>query len=207
MKAIILLSTLMLAMSCASQQPLQVPADQAVGLSYEQGQALAQAMRSKGGLLYGPHYFYGLTSPTGWVLDNSAGVEQGLDAVFYQEGESWASATTIMYPQVWQKEGKQLSEIVAEDIERYRASFPSLQVSDAPAIEREKGQEAAVKHFAGGARNQFEAIAYLDEPQVVIMVVYQAPTREAFEKAYPSFAELVRSLVYLGESAPAGLGR
>ena len=203
MKHILLLPIVLLLAACATQQPPEFPANQAVGLSDQQGGALEQAMKNKGALLYGQNYFYNLSTPTGWVLDNSAGVGQGLDAVFYEKGGNWATATTVMYPQVWQKEGKQLSAIVADDIAQYKAHFPTLAITDEPPIKTKNGQKAELKYFSGGARNQFEAIAYFDEPRVVVMVVFQAPTQEAFKKAYPAFVELVRSYIYLGDSPPA----
>jgi hypothetical protein len=206
MKTVLLAIGMVFAIACASEKPPTFPADQAVGLTDEQGSAMVEAMKGKGGLLYGQNYFYNLNTPDGWVLDNSAGVSQGLDAVFYEKGGSWAESTTIMYPQVWQKEGKSLQAILDDDIAKYKESFPSLQVTDLPDIMTKKGQRAVVKHFEGGARNQYEAIAYFDEPKVIIMVVFQAVKKDQYEKWFPAFRGLVESYVYFGEKSPFGQG-
>jgi len=38
------------------------------------------------GLIYGKGHAFMVKAPTGWTLDNSAGVSHGLHAVFYPEG-------------------------------------------------------------------------------------------------------------------------
>src|SRR5260370_9263319 len=51
----------------------------------------------RGGIVYGPKAAFNIAAPEGWVLDNQAGVEQGLPCVLYPKGSSWADAKTIMY--------------------------------------------------------------------------------------------------------------
>jgi len=46
----------------------------------------------RGGIVYGPKAAFNISAPEGWVLDNQAGVEQGLPCVLYPKGESWADA-------------------------------------------------------------------------------------------------------------------
>src|SRR3979411_2502857 len=53
-----------------------------------------------GGIVYGPKAAFNISAPEGWVLDNSAGAEQGLPCVLYPKGSSWADAKTIMYAKI-----------------------------------------------------------------------------------------------------------
>ena len=48
------------------------------------------------GVIYGENHSFKLIAPSGWVLDNKSGVSQGIHAVFYKKGESWANAETVM---------------------------------------------------------------------------------------------------------------
>jgi len=41
-----------------------------------------------GGIVYGPKAAFKIAAPEGWVLDNEAGVEQGLPCVLYPKGSS-----------------------------------------------------------------------------------------------------------------------
>lgn len=196
----------MLLASCASRQPLEFPEDQGIGLNDEQGKSLIESIeKGKWGILYGENYFFSLNAPEGWVLDNQSGVADGLDAVFYQEGGGWGTSTTVMYPQIWQKEGNEAAKIIEEDIANYKVHFPDVSVMEMPPIITKQGKKALIKHFTGGARNQFETIAYFDEPKVVVMVVLQTKDKDGFDKAYPAFKALVDSYNYLGEKAPESL--
>jgi hypothetical protein len=202
-KITLILFLLLLFPSCVTQKPPTFSGSQAVGLTGQQGEDLVTALKKPGyGLLYGKNYFFTLNAPTGWVIDNSAGKKIGLDAVFYLKGSSWENSKTVMYPQIWQKEGKNLDELVAEDIATYKSDFPNLIVTEMPEVTLKQNKKVTVKQFTGGARNGYEAIAYFDEPKVVIMIVLQADDKDNFEKAYPSFFDLVGSYSYLGESSP-----
>src|SRR5712691_5750059 len=55
---------------------------------------------NRGGIVYGPKAAFNIAAPEGWVLDNQAGVEQGLPCVLYPRGESWAIARTVMYAKI-----------------------------------------------------------------------------------------------------------
>jgi hypothetical protein len=202
---ILFLGIILIFTACASQKVLEFPADQGVGLTEEQGKALGEAMKGHWGILYGENYFFSLNAPEGWVLDNNSAVDQGLDAVFYKEGGGWGTSTTVMYPQIWQKEGKETLKIIEEDIGHYKAQFPDVSVTEMPPVTIKQNKKALLKHFTGGARNQFEAIAYFDEPKVVVMVVLQAKNKEDFDKAYPAFNFLLNSYNYMGEKAPESL--
>src|SRR5205807_3398166 len=54
----------------------------------------------RGGIVYGPKAAFNISAPEGWVLDNQAGVEQGLPCVLYPKSESWADARTVMYAKI-----------------------------------------------------------------------------------------------------------
>ena len=50
-----------------------------------------------GGIVYGPKAAFKIDAPAGWVLDNSAGAEQGLPCVLYPKGSTWSDAKAIMF--------------------------------------------------------------------------------------------------------------
>ena len=75
------------------------------------------------GILYGKNFVYSLNAPDGWVLDNSAGKSQGLQAVFYPKGESWDKATTVMYTNTASLEDeahKTISQLIKYDLDTFK---------------------------------------------------------------------------------------
>src|SRR5205809_7180926 len=52
------------------------------------------------GILYGPKAGFNISAPEGWVVDNEAGVEQGMPCVLYPKGSSWSDAKTVMYANI-----------------------------------------------------------------------------------------------------------
>jgi len=66
-----------------------------------------------GGIVYGPRAAFKIDAPPGWVLDNSAGVEQGLPCVLYPKGSTWADANTIMYAKIAGTDYEDVGKFVA----------------------------------------------------------------------------------------------
>src|SRR5688572_8354244 len=52
------------------------------------------------GIVYGPKAAFNIRAPEGWVLDNRAGVSQGLPCVLYPKGSTWADADAVMYAKI-----------------------------------------------------------------------------------------------------------
>lgn len=150
------------------------------------------------GIVYGEDFAYAIQAPPGWILDNAAANAQGMYAAFYEEGRTWRTADTIMYANAACKQpGQQtVDELIAYDVSQFQARAPGLKVTrarDLPTSER----TASVRHFEGDEHGNFEAVAYIDEPKAMIMLVLSSRSKSGFEKAYPSFEKLVRSYRFL----------
>lgn len=56
-----------------------------------------------------------------------------------------------------------------------------------------------LRYFRGSRNKTFEAIAYFDEPKVVVMLVMSAKSKASFESAQPAFRTLLESYKFVGE--------
>jgi len=43
----------------------------------------------------GQDHSFIISAPKGWVLDNQSGQSDGLQAVFYREGQTWSGASAV----------------------------------------------------------------------------------------------------------------
>ena len=154
------------------------------------------------GIIYGQDHVFVLTAPKGWVLDNKSGVSQGLQAVFYPEGSSWKSGTVVMYANTYHKRNvteETLEKVVAGDVTEFKKKSEKLRVVEAAPLPTRKDKKAVVRYFDGDTFGNSEAIAYLDEGKVVVMLVLSARTKKEFEAGLPAFNELVSSYLFLGD--------
>jgi len=148
-----------------------------------------------GGIVYGKRHAFTIAAPEGWVLDNRAGIKDGLHAVFYPEGSSWKNSETVMYANGYDKQTAfdTLESFMADDAETFRKNDPDLEIQDAGT--RKVGDSVAhIMHFFG--RNH-EAVAYIDTEGAVIVIVMSSRTREGFMKNYRAFLELLDSYFFL----------
>ncbi len=170
---------------------------------------LAQAQDDReSGIIYGKNYSFTLTAPRGWVLDDSSGRGQGVQAVFYPKDSSWKNGAAVMYASVYQKidpNKESVQTVIANDIAEYKKNSAELKVVDAEPVltrtdARSKDKKATVKYFTGDRNANAEAVAYVDEGKVVVMLVLSARSQKDFDSSLPAFKDLVGSYFFLGEA-------
>jgi surface antigen len=157
------------------------------------------------GVIFGPGHAFSLDAPDQWVLDNESGSAQGLQAVFYPVGKSWTNAPVVIYANVILKKNPRTENartVAARDIADFRKKSPTLKVTDAaplPTGDQVAGhpKRAIVKYFSGDDFGNSEAVAYIDESKVVVMLVLSSRKETNFQPALPTFAQLVRSYRFL----------
>lgn len=160
------------------------------------------------GIIYGKGYSFALTAPKGWVLDTTSGRQQGLQAVIYPKGSSWKTSGAVMYANVYQKTDstkETLQAIIANDVADFKKDSPNLKVVDADAIPtradaRSKDKKATVKYFTADRYGNSEAVAYIDEGNLVVMLVLNTRSQRDFEASLPAFKEFVGSYLFLATS-------
>ena len=154
------------------------------------------------GIVYGQDHSFIISAPKGWVLDNQSGQSDGLQAVFYREGQTWSGASAVLYANVALKSDEATSTLektIAFDVARFKEKNPTLSVKDGPRLKTQEGHIPVVKDFGGDRFGNFERIAYLDESKVVVFLVLSARTKKEFEASLKAFAELVATYNFLGD--------
>lgn len=150
-----------------------------------------------GGLFFGAGHAYILNAPKGWVLDNVSGRSQGLVGVFYPKGGSWENSLAVMYSRVQPREGRTFDAMIKEDLAFMQKQKPALKVSEQlPIPYGRHGKKASIRYLDSGPR-EFEAVAYMEEKNWVVLVVLTARSQEERSSALPAFRELVQSFVYV----------
>jgi hypothetical protein len=178
------------AQAAPAATPASAPASTAVGGS---GHA---------GLMFGNGFGFWLEPPAGWVLDASAGRANGAYGTFYRQGESWRAGAAVMYASSMSKSNDGVADAAAaaaKDAASLRAESPGMRVEEAPALPTGDGRTALVRYFRAAPGGNVEAVAYVDEHDVVALVVLSARSEQAFAAALPDFARLVAT--YSGAGA------
>lgn len=156
-----------------------------------------------GGLVYGKNHMFAISAPKGWILDNVSGVGQGLYAVFYPEGSSWKNGAVVMYANTItrnQDKKETIDDAIEKDLKGYREDSPSVKISDAdPLPTRREKHEAIVKYFTGDRNDNYEAVAYIGEKNVVVFLVLSAKTKKDYDSSFPAFKELVASYFLISD--------
>ena len=150
-----------------------------------------------GGIVYGPKAAFNISAPPGWVLDNTAGAQQGLPCVLYPKGSSWQDAKTIMYAKIANTQVEDVEKFVAMAIKEMQAThgLPKQKIESGKTRD---GQSYFINEYpATKTYSQWERVAYIQLPKAVAYIVLSARDESSYRKDAPALAEALKTFVYL----------
>lgn len=156
---------------------------------------LGQQEDMNSGIIYGKNFAYTLTAPKGWELDNQSGVSQGIYAVFYRKGGSWANSETVMYANAAPLKGNQktVSQLIKNDEDNFKRNHPDIKITTGKDILIKNKVVARVRFFFGKSYGNYEAVAYIDAGTEGVMIVMTSRAKSGFENSLEAFKKLVQS--------------
>jgi hypothetical protein len=150
-----------------------------------------------GGIVYGPKAAFKVDAPKGWVLDNSAGVEQGLPCVLYPKGSTWTDAKTIIYAKIASTQYTDAKTFVARAIKEMEKvhGLPKQKIESGKTGD---GHTYFVNEYAPTeSYSQYERIAYVQLPHAVAYIVLSARDQASYRKHAGALKEILKSFAYL----------
>lgn len=174
---------------------------------YAQNNALDSKQTGEGkkpddncGILYGRNHSLTFCAPDGWVLDNGIMNDKGIFAVFYPKKSNWEEARkfkTFMYFNVVDMAEKDsVKSKMDSDVKDETQNDPETTVKQAAQIQI-GNRSIPVLDFSLGGNSGHEAVAYIGESKVLVMIVISSANDELFKQDYPSFVKLVKSYQFL----------
>jgi len=149
-----------------------------------------------GGIVYGEEIAVLVSAPNGWVLDNMSGKPQGLHAVFYPTGSSFAKSKVVMYVDIAKLANDQsIMRFIEEDIQRFRKRFSNLKVEAQPNLFTLNAQKVEIRHFTGDKWANHECVGYAKYKRSIAIYVLSARNAREFKAALPAFNKMITESV------------
>jgi hypothetical protein len=156
------------------------------------------AQNFAGGLVYGPKAAFNISAPSGWVLDNESGKEQGLPCVLYPKGESWADAKTVMYAEIAGEEFEDVNAFVAMAIQKMAAKHGRPKEKIASGKTKDGRNYFINEYPATKTYSQWERVAYVQLPHAVAYIVLSSRDKKSYQKDSGALEAMLKdSFVYL----------
>lgn len=152
------------------------------------------------GMMYAPGCAYWVQPPKGWVLDNSSGVNDQAEVVFYPKGGSWTGSPNVMYWHTVERNQRTLEQFIKEDTARFKGRSSSMKVERLSTIHLKKGQVLQLVKFLGGNKTGYDLVGYIDTPKAFALVVLNCHTPSGLKTCYPAFLELANSFEFISSN-------
>ena len=149
-----------------------------------------------GGIVYGKDHAFLIEAPPGWVLDTQSAASQGIHAVLYPKGSSWSEAPAVMYANMASKKKEGITnvqQLIDLDLAKFKKKNPKIGMTERRPLKTADGKTAQVRLFQGDQWGNREAVAYIDEPAFVAILVLSSRSQADFQESLPAFEKLVAS--------------
>lgn len=134
-----------------------------------------------------------IVAPEGWRFDDETARSSDLAAVIRPAGDQ-ASAATYFYVKIVPKgDDPTLQSFLSAEVERRKSDSPGLHVvvRDHP-LPMVFDRSAPVVDISDDRGGHFQAIAFVDETPVYVMLGLSSHDRAMYQQAQAAFAEFVR---------------
>jgi hypothetical protein len=134
-----------------------------------------------------------LNIPSGWYQD--ADIANRFGAIFFllPDGYDFNSAPSVIYASSYKN--KKLKEAVSYDKMKFKEKDPNIKISDERLVKSSKGRNISYLVFESEMLKSqpFEAVAYIEENNVVFTIIISAFTKEIFSKMLPVYENMLAS--------------
>jgi hypothetical protein len=158
-------------------------------------------------VIEGDNHLFMISAPAGWVLDDTAGMGSRIRCVLYPKGQKWDTAPTVMYVNPLHGYGaktRTVSALIAQDEQSFKKTAPRGKVTDGGTIQTMGKKTAVVRYFSYDGGPAHEAVAYVPETELVMLLVLSSKTPAGFESALPAYREMVQSYAWVASNAEMG---
>lgn len=160
----------------------------------------AAAPKGEFTILYGDDHAFGITPPEGWTVDDTSGLGSHIRVVLYPRGQKWDSAPTVMYVNPLHQKAESprtLREMIDRDVADFMKRSPKGRVTAGRPLRTGKAQVAEVRYFAPTGEAPLEAVAYVSEQDLVMLLVLSSRDGAGFRSGLPAFESLVTSYQFV----------
>jgi hypothetical protein len=158
-------------------------------------------------VIEGDNHLFMISAPEGWVLDDTSGMGSRIRCVFYPKGQKWNTAPTVMYVNPLHGYGtkeRTVSALMAEDEKSFHKNAPRGKVTDAGTIQTTGKKTAVVRYFSYDGGPAHEAVAYVPESELVMLLVLSSKTPEGFQGALAAYHEMIQSYAWVASNSELG---
>ena len=166
------------------------------------GQGTSGDSLGGGAILYGENFALMVAAPEDWVIDSETGRQVGALAVMYPKDSGWDDARAVMYVSFLDKKDTlNFQGAVQHDLQRTRNESPGVEIEQLAGVPTQHGDTAQVYRTTGDRWGNSDLVAFIDQPNVVIVVGMSAQTAEAYEATRAVFENVVASYTYMEKQA------
>ncbi len=169
--------------------------------------AKADTATRKALVIEGDDHLFMVSAPKGWVIDDTSGMGSRIRCVFYPKGQKWASAPTVMYVNPlhgYAARNRTVSSLIAEDARAFLKRSPRGKVSDMGTMTTQGGKNASLRYFSDEGAAPHEAVAYVAEKDLVMLLVLSSKSPQGFQQALPAYRELIGNYSWVGTNREFG---
>lgn len=169
-------------------------------LSLQYQADLAPKPTEKPVVLISAAHQYSLVPPVGWECENQNTKGPASFAVFYEKGNSFSTAGTVMFvnsSSLNNSNRKKVEDFIKADSVFYREHYPDVSFTREKPVKINDNLWARMILLNGTATHTFDAYAYIDAGKSVVVIGISSENKSNFDKMMKAFTDLVKSYQFI----------
>jgi len=155
------------------------------------------AADNSGVLVRGKNFLFHVKAPKGWVMDTENGAAKGFEVLLYPENDKSEESKAVMHVQVILKSDFE-TDSIHDPIEYYkydtRERIPYVEFASLDPV-KTKGKRSA--KIVKTIYRRVDATGFVNETELVVLIVLSSLNEEEFQKAYPAYVEFIQSYKFI----------
>lgn len=134
--------------------------------------------------------------PDQWVSNPSAAQDSSILAAFHPKQSTWQDSDRVIYINALPKSRKTpstLEKVISQDLADFQKEAPKLTITHGNSVITKGWKPAEIYYLSGDKHQNYEAVAYIEEPTAFMMIVLNSRNKAAFDNALETFEHLVMS--------------
>ena len=157
---------------------------------------VGQNSKFPAGIVYGPAAAFEISAPEGWVLDNEAGLSNGLHCVLYLKNSTWEQSDVIMYGKIAGTNYKTVNSFAEHTYNEFKKEDPNFKREKLSDVTIDKTYKAVIYKYVGGPYKSYEGAAYVQVDGAVCYVVFSARNEKDYDEYAKALVQAIKTFKY-----------
>jgi hypothetical protein len=157
---------------------------------------------NKSGIIYGDNWAFMAMAPDGWIMDSSTLAQQGIYALFYEEGKKFGSQynTPIIYIVPFP-----LNAATDDELKNFAESDINGYIANGSRVERlnkvyENNDALYITYNVDLSNGRYECFVFTRYKNLCLLIISNTDSKNQRDELFPRMEEIINNISFMDKN-------